>query len=405
MKKVLIVVVVLAVVAAVFFLKKSEKTQEKATPIEIAAKKIDGFEWSKLASEKMNLYDAGEYCENLQEGGYSDWRLPNIDELRTLIQNHPNTMPGGLCRISEKEDKIVNLDLTDSCKGIDGNNFSKLGDTVRIWSSSLAGEVAYIYRELDAWVVDFENGGVIMHPLADNDNDHSFVRCIRQNDSDACELARKDSPAYSWQRYLDYFPQGMCAEEAKAELKKIEHPTEDELCKKAEKENTRAAWEKYLHDSPQGKCKEKADVVINKFRKIGELEWSNLAPKTMEWNEAPDYCKNLDENGHSDWRIPNIDELRTLIQNNPGTVSGGKCMISEKNGKLNYDDDWDQNCNGADGDNFSKLGDKGWLFSSSEFSENLEYSSLDYNWVVYFDNGRLSLGRKGHYAFKVRCVR
>ena len=80
MKKVLIVVVVLAVVAAVFFLKKSEKTQEKATPIEIAAKKIDGFEWSKLASEKMNLDAAAEYCENLKEGGYSDWRLPNIDK-------------------------------------------------------------------------------------------------------------------------------------------------------------------------------------------------------------------------------------------------------------------------------------------------------------------------------------
>ena len=48
MKKVLIVVVVLAVATAIFLLKKTESV----------SRNIDGFEWSKLASEKMNFDDA-----------------------------------------------------------------------------------------------------------------------------------------------------------------------------------------------------------------------------------------------------------------------------------------------------------------------------------------------------------
>jgi hypothetical protein len=31
-----------------------------------------------------NWYDAAQYCEDLVLGGHDDWRLPRIDELKTI---------------------------------------------------------------------------------------------------------------------------------------------------------------------------------------------------------------------------------------------------------------------------------------------------------------------------------
>ena len=65
-----------------------------------------------------------------------------------------------------------------------------------------------------------------------------------------------------------------------------------------------------------------------------KLQWSNRSPEKMNWPKAIDYCRNLNEGGYSNWRLPDIDELRTLIKNCPKTETGGECKWSEKNGIL-----------------------------------------------------------------------
>ena len=130
--------------------------------------------------------------------------------------------------------------------------------------------------------------------------------------------------------------------------------------------------------------------------KIGNMTWSSKADK-MTWNEAVNYCRNLDEGGYTDWRLPNIDQLRTLIQNHPGTQSGGSCPISERAGKLAWGDRT-RDCNGRNGSD-SKLGDTGWFWSSS-----IQSDYTDDAWYVNFGDGGVYDGYKSGNSY-VRCVR
>ena len=50
----------------------------------------------------------------------------------------------------------------------------------------------------------------------------------------------------------------------------------------------------------------------------------------MTWNDALNYCKNLNEYSYSHWRLPNIDEVRGIIINCPKTEPNRKCKVSEK---------------------------------------------------------------------------
>ena len=127
--------------------------------------------WSAKAQYTMKWQSAVEYCENLSEDGYDDWHLPTISELRTLIQNC-HTETGGTCGVT---DSCLSgngcIRDCDSC--YDENNpdeYSKLGDKGRFWSSSTdIGE---------AWFVNFSDGHV-GSILTSSSEDYLSARCVR----------------------------------------------------------------------------------------------------------------------------------------------------------------------------------------------------------------------------------
>ena len=44
------------------------------------------------------------------------------------------------------------------------------------------------------------------------------------------------------------------------------------------------------------------------------LTWQvQTNPTTMTWQEAMDYCKTLELDGHSDWRLPSKTELLSIV--------------------------------------------------------------------------------------------
>ncbi|MEA2091815.1 MAG: DUF1566 domain-containing protein, partial [Campylobacterota bacterium] len=59
---------------------------------------------------------------------------------------------------------------------------------------------------------------------------------------------------------------------------------------------------------------------------LTKLQWQDDAVgSTMSWNGAISFCENLTLDGYSDWRVPNINELKSIVdrsKSNPAIVTG-----------------------------------------------------------------------------------
>ncbi|MBP5590580.1 DUF1566 domain-containing protein [bacterium] len=135
----------------------------------------DSLHWSDKNSSQLTLEKAEKYCEDLDEGGFSDWRLPNIDELRTLIKDRKTAFRED-CGVSERNGCLAKNSSScfteETCffENTEGM-YSKKGDgAIRLWSSSKDPE-----HISSAWFVYFGNGSLSIGDY----NDKGYVRCVR----------------------------------------------------------------------------------------------------------------------------------------------------------------------------------------------------------------------------------
>lgn len=63
------------------------------------------------------------------------------------------------------------------------------------------------------------------------------------------------------------------------------------------------------------------DVDAQRTIALGELEWAlDANGENIKWPEAVAYCADLELGGHSDWRLPTLEELENL--HDPDAESG-----------------------------------------------------------------------------------
>lgn len=144
---------------------------------EVCLDKKTGLFWSKK-SPMMTWENAGNYCEDLEENSFDDWRLPTIDELRTLILSCEASVPGGTCPVSEEADVLDSASWSDACHCEDApslEGYTKFGEEDYyefLWSSSEVTD-----KEDLVWILETRNANV--RTERKDEETLEVARCVR----------------------------------------------------------------------------------------------------------------------------------------------------------------------------------------------------------------------------------
>jgi hypothetical protein len=131
--------------------------------------------WSSTFEHTIEWKDAKKHCEDLEEAGYTDWRLPKVEDLWTFAKSCDN-LPKESCEASEKNG-CLSAECISQCKCASLSLTFESGVSeysyyhTDLWSSSLKSDdpekVIILYR--DNYVLDFR----------DIKKDVGLVKCVR----------------------------------------------------------------------------------------------------------------------------------------------------------------------------------------------------------------------------------
>lgn len=462
-----------------------------------------GLIWSAKSENKMPWNDAVNYCQNLTEGDFNDWRLPSIAVLKTLVQN---------CSSAKCADDYT-------------GKYSKFADTVYLWSSSDKGSAAYsiyfsdastqsvsiddnvnvrcVRRETESresnctgliensvWntatqitqIWDWETAGWTPSSESSYNTNGSTSECRFKCDtssfwdgSSKCSNLCKPNPCtktgetgvcvgksaneyicecedkYLWDSSSKQClnpcepnpcntigETGICLSKSANEYtcecednyfwvassnKCMKNPCQNNPCNIpnstgicnpisetkyiCECEENYVWWE-YSNSSNSNKCIEPPECGKSSgapcYDSKSGLTWSRIASNTSwVWYDAVDYCNSLSQGGLSGWHLPTISELRTLIKNCGGTVTGGSCGVTDSCLSSSCATNSCDSCSYDSSGKYSKFGDNKSLWSSSTLSDNTNRA-----WGVWFSDGGVGTYSKSYTDgnnYVVRCVR
>ncbi len=143
--------------------------------------------------KRRRFSEAVSVCAGLEHAGFTDWRLPDIDELRTIVRGYGDIETGGRCAVSENCLKKVCLTKNDrgandhSCSNMDegpgGPGFEGCYWD-KVWEENVCGEFwssSEVIQEgpESIWLIDFSKPVLFLQSTSSANT--GFVRCVREN--------------------------------------------------------------------------------------------------------------------------------------------------------------------------------------------------------------------------------
>ncbi|MCK5614347.1 DUF1566 domain-containing protein [Candidatus Pacearchaeota archaeon] len=228
----------------------------------------DGTEGVDI-NDKLSQNDAVTYCENLELGGYTDWRLPDIKTLYSLIlfsgkdaSSEPQNCIDGSCNPI-----IETVGLTPFIAGSFDWAFGDQAVGERVIDSQYATTTNYVSTTMggDATMfgVNFIDGRIKGYPLVDKRTDIDktyFVRCVTGNTD------------YGLNNFVD-----------------------------------------------------NDDATITDL--ATGLMWQQDNGDSTDFDDAVSTCENITTSDYTDWRLPNAKELQSIVDYSRSPDTTGSAAI------------------------------------------------------------------------------
>ena len=334
-----------------------------------------GLVWSSVHDEELRQELAVSHCKDINDGGFTDWRLPTIDELRTLIKNSPETTFGGSCKVTDPGCRAEQCSTSSKCSPVSANDetglYSKLGDHDTFWSSSVQSDNAD-----NGWTVGFNMAAV----SSQYNRIKLGVRCVRGNFKIKNQNACLPNPCSTVK-----YSTGKCTLSG----------TSGYSCEC----DANSTWNGEDCAIPECFTSIKTPCVDP-----NGTTWSKKNLGLTTYDAAESFCENLTEGGYSDWKLPDIDQLRSLIQNCSATEAGSpSCKISLENNCISSFSECPcgQYCDLDSSGTYSKFGDTAYLWSSTETATTNIYWVINFYSAAFVNNDKES----GSNEYGARCVR
>ena len=269
--------------------------------------------WQKGSEQVEDWKSALAYCHDLEYAGYTDWRLPNKNELITIVD-------------------YSKVNPASSFPGI-------TSDT--LISSTFA--VAYGGAE-NAIAVQMESGRVTEY------YEEISVRCVRSSS----------------------------------------HPLPD------------GRTIPYCDESRIAPCEDAATGYVWSSADL-ESNYLNYG-SSVSWLDKAIQCRSLRDGGISKWRIPTIDEVRTLLSSSENLKTGGECHVTNECFDYASEACFNEECSPKAGGEMIRSS----LFDYSAYITGTLTSleDTDYAWFVNLRNGSIERKAIGdYYTHESRCIK
>lgn len=214
---------------------------------------MTGLMWVRngnLSNGKKNWVEALDYAGKLNLCGYTDWRLPNVNELETL----------------------VDAEQPDSSAWLNGGGFMNV-QAGGCWSST-----TYDGNKDYAWVIDMHYGNA--------GNDKKVI-------------GNHVWPVRAEPAQLPVTGQTKCYNASGAEIACANTGQDGEF-------KSGVPW-------PEPRFTVVGDCITDNLTGLMWPKNANLANGAKNWSAALDYAGKLNLCGYADWRLPNRKELFSLI--------------------------------------------------------------------------------------------